>query len=164
MTSGCVRVLYSLTPSTFQTWPEKDLDHTGFFFIAQNRVHLLNANDLKVLRSQNSLLCCPSHSFYSTFLNIHLYYSVSFCLLRAFVSAQGSGAPQKRGGFVTKRILKKLNLWGRLVVKTVKKCRNHCKKGWKNCPPHVIASPGFSVSTHNLLTILRSASWYLNLR
>ena len=104
----------------------------------------------------HKLLCCPSHSFYPTFLNIHLYYSVRFCLLRAFVSAQGSGAPQKRGGFVTKRILKKLNLWGRLVVKTVKKFRNHGKKGCKNCPPHVIASPGFSVSTHNLLIILRS--------
>ena len=84
----------------------------------------------------------------------------SFVLFRKFLSSKSFRfssrvrGPSKERGFVTKRILKKLNLWGRLVVKTVKKCRNHCKKGWKNCPPHVIASPlqgfPFLLTTYSL--------------
>ena len=112
----------------------------------------------------HKLLCCPSHSFYPTFLNIHLYYSVRFCLLRAFVSAQRSGAPEKRGGFCDKKDSEEVELVRKASDINSEKVSKPWQEGLEELPTTCYCVSRVFQYTHNLLTILRSASWYLNLR
>ena len=142
MTTG-VDAMYSFAPaSTFQTWPMKKIK--------------CNGKSLKLPPKHNCweshvsfectwwahipLLCCPFPSFCptsSTISPLFVNWELSFQL-------KGQGPLQ---GGATKKDCEEVELVGNLV-ENIQKVFHQGKKGWKNRPPHVIASQVFSVSPH----------------
>ena len=94
MTTG-VDAMYSFAPaSTFQTWPMKKNKMQWKIIKITPKTQLLGTTRefwvYLVSSHPSSLLPFP------LFLSNFFYYLTPFCQLRAFISAQGSGAPSRR--------------------------------------------------------------------